>query len=104
MYAVFYSFKVKPKQVINFIKGWQGLTDLIYQYEGSLGSRLHKKGRLEYIAYAQWPSKNKFESFGENLPEKANEYRDLMRVSCEEIEVISKAEVVKDLLADKLYD
>jgi hypothetical protein len=25
-------------------------------------------------------------------------------VSCEEIEVISKAEVVKDLLADKLYD
>ena len=48
--------------------------------------------------------KNKFESSGENLPEKANEYRDLMRVSCEEIEVISKAEVVKDLLADKLYD
>jgi hypothetical protein len=25
-------------------------------------------------------------------------------VFCEEIEVISKAEVVKDLLADKLYD
>ncbi len=104
MYAVFYLFKVKPKQVKNFIKGRQGLTDLIYQYEGSLGSRLHKKGPFEYMPYAQWPSKNKFESSGENLPEKANEYRDLMRVSCEEIEVISKAEVVKDLLADKLYD
>ena len=104
MYAVFYSFKVKPKQVKNFIKGWQGLTGLIYKYEGSLGSRLHKKGPFEYMAYAQWPSKNKFESSGENLPEKANEYRDLVRVSCEEIEVISKAEGVKNLLADKLYD
>ena len=104
MYVVLYSFKVKPKQVENFIEGWQGLTNLIYQFEGSLGSRLHKKETLEYIAYAQWPNKNKFESSGGNLPEKANEFRDLMRSSCSKIEVISKVEVVKDLLADKLYD
>ncbi len=104
MYVVLYSFKVKPKQVEKFIQGWKGLTDLIYQYEGSLGSRLHKKEPLEYMAYAQWPSKNKFESSGGNLPEKASEYRDLMRLSCSKIEIISKVEVVEDLLADKLYD
>lgn len=104
MYVVLYSFMVKPQQEENFLKGWKGLTALIYQYEGSLGSRLHKKKTLEYLAYAQWPSKNKFESSGGNLPEKADEYRNLMRSSCSKIEVISKAEVVKDLLTDKLYD
>ena len=104
MYVVLYSFKVKPKQEKEFIEGWESLTNLIYQYEGSLGSRLHKKEALEYIAYAQWPSKNKFENSGGNLPEKANEFRDLMRSSCNKIEIISKVDVVKDLLADTLYD
>ena len=104
MYVVLYSFDVKPEQIENFIAGWKGFTELIYQYEGSLGSRLHKKEPLVYMAYAQWPSKEKFESSGGNLPEKANGFRDLMRSSCSKIEIISKAEVVQDLLADKLYD
>ena len=104
MYVVLYIFNVKPQQEENFIKGWKGLTALIYHFEGSLGSRLHKNENLEYMAYAQWPSKNKFESSGANLPEKADEYRDLMRSSCSKIEVIRKAEVVEDLLVDKLYD
>ena len=104
MYIVLYSFKVKTNQEDNFIRGWKGLTNLIYKFEGSLGSRLHKKEPLEYMAYAQWPSKNKFERSGGNLPEKANEYRDLMRSSCSKIEIISKAEVIEDLLTDTLYD
>ena len=98
MYVVLYSFKVKPKQVDAFIEGWKGLTNLIYQYEGSLGSRLHKKEPLEYIAYAQWPSKDIFENSGGSLPKEANSFRDLMRASCEAIEVIDKLEVVEDLL------
>ncbi|WP_298532379.1 antibiotic biosynthesis monooxygenase [uncultured Algibacter sp.] len=104
MYVVLYSFELKPNQEENFINGWKGLTALIYKHEGSLGSRLHKKKPLEFMAYAQWPSKDKFENSGDNLPEKANEYRDLMRSSCNKIEVVSKSEVVEDLLADKLYD
>ena len=104
MYVVLYAFELKRGQEDNFIKGWKGLTSLIYQHEGSLGSRLHRKEPFEYIAYAQWPSKYTFENSGGNLPEKANEYRDLMRSSCNKIEVISKAEVVEDLLANNLYD
>lgn len=104
MYVVLYSFKLNPNQEENFINGWKGLTALIYQYEGSLGSRLHKKEPLEYMAYAQWPSKDKFENSGGNLPEKANEYRDLMRSSCSKIEIINKAKVIEDLLANTLYD
>lgn len=98
MYVVLYSFKVKPKQVDAFIEGWNGLTNLIYQYEGSLGSRLHKKDRLNFIAYAQWPSKDKFENSGGNLPEEADDFRDLMRASCDTIEVLHELEVVEDLL------
>lgn len=104
MYIILYSFKVKPNQEENFIEGWTGLTNLIYKYEGSLGSRLHKKAPLEYIAYAQWPNKIKFESAGDHLPIEADTYRNLMRTSCSSIDTIDKFEVVKDLLAENTYD
>ncbi|MBC3758451.1 antibiotic biosynthesis monooxygenase [Hyunsoonleella sp. SJ7] len=104
MYIVLYSFKVKPGQEHVFIEGWKGLTQLIYQYEGSLGSRLHKKADEEYVAYAQWPSKEKFESSGSNLPEEANRFRSLMKTSCEAIKIADKFEVIEDLLSTKPYD
>ena len=53
MYVVMYSFQIKPHQEQNFIESWKGLTALIYKYEGSLGSRLHKQKPQNYIAYAQ---------------------------------------------------
>lgn len=101
MYVVLYAFIVKPNQEENFIKSWKGLTSLIYKYEGSLGSRLHKKDTLNYIAYAQWPDKFTFEEAGKNLPEEANHFRDLMRSSCEKVEVLEKLEIVEDLLKEK---
>lgn len=98
LYVVLYVFKVKPNQDKVFIESWKGLTRLIHKYEGSLGSRLHKEKAQNYIAYAQWPSKTKFESSGKNLPKEANSFRDLMRESCEEIEILHKLEMVEDLL------
>ncbi|MCT4630164.1 antibiotic biosynthesis monooxygenase [Winogradskyella sp.] len=98
MYIVLYTFNVKPNREKDFLKGWKGLTELIQKHEGSLGSRLHIKKPLNYIAYAQWPSKTHFNASGNNLPNEANTYRDLMRSSCENIKVLEKLEVVKDLL------
>lgn len=98
MYTVLYSFEVKPNHFDDFVKGWKGLTELIYKYEGSLGSRLHKSDERNYIAYAQWPSKSIFENAGKKLPKEANYYRDLMRSSCKNVEVLNKLEVVEDLL------
>ncbi|TXG37115.1 antibiotic biosynthesis monooxygenase family protein [Seonamhaeicola maritimus] len=103
MYVVMYSFKVKPKQELAFLDSWRALTKLIYEYEGSLGSRLHKKNALHYIAYAQWPNKTVFEAAGDKLPKEANIYQDLMRISCEEIEVLEKFEVIEDLIKQKPY-
>lgn len=98
MYVVMYAFKVKPNQEDKFIEAWQGLTSLIYKHEGSLGSRLHKKDTLQYIAYAQWPNQSTFDNAGRNLPKEANHYRDEMKAACENFEVLEKLEVVEDLL------
>ena len=101
MYVVMYAFKVKPNQEEKFIEAWQGLTSLIYKHEGSLGSRLHKKDDLNYIAYAQWPDQSAFDNAGGNLPEEANHYRDTMKSACVKFEVLEKLEVIKDLLKEQ---
>jgi heme-degrading monooxygenase HmoA len=98
MFSVIYSFQVKPGCEQDFIDSWAELTELIYQYEGSLGSRLHKKGDLHYIAYAQWPDKETWQKAGGKLPQSSISVRDEMKNSCEEIETLREWEVVKDIL------
>lgn len=100
MFTVIYSFKVKINQEEKFIQGWKGLTKLIYEFEGSLGSRLHKVGELDYIAYAQWPLKETWKNAGSNLPESAAFFRSEMKNACEKIETLHEMEVVSDLLKD----
>ena len=50
MIAVIIKFKVKPNQEKVFVDNWKKLTQFIYNYKNSLGSRLHKVGDLYYIA------------------------------------------------------
>ena len=102
MFVVIYSFKIKKGRDQDFISSWQGLTKLIYKHEGSLGSRLHKKSELEYIAYAQWPDKNTWKNSGDSLPKEADQFRQLMRASCESIDTLYELDSVKDLLKDKV--
>ena len=103
MFTVIYSFKVKPNLEEKFILSWEGLTKLIYEFEGSLGSRLHKVGELDYIAYAQWPSKETWKNAGSNLPESAGFFRSEMKNSCEKIETSHEMEVVSDLLKTAVF-
>ena len=98
MFTVIYSFKIKPGLVKNFIKAWRNLTNLIFEYEGSLGSRLHKQDDLNYIAYAQWPNKKTWINSGKKLPELSEDFSKMMKESCEKIETLYKLEVVEDLL------
>lgn len=102
MFTVIYSFKIKINKEVTFEKAWGELTTLIYEYEGSLGSRLHKKSDKHYIAYAQWPDKETWENSGGNLPKESLAVRERMKNSCEEIEVLYKLEVVEDLLKTKI--
>ena len=98
MFSVIYSFQIKEGQSEVFERAWAGMTELIKQYEGGLGSRLHKKGDLDYIAYAQWPDKETWQNAGGNMPETSQELRAAMRASCEKIETLFELDVVNDLL------
>ena len=103
MFSVIYTFRVKEGRDKDFIVGWRGLTKLIYEYEGSLGSRLHKKSEGEYVAYAQWPSKEVWKNAGGKLPEIAAESRDLMKYSCEDIQTAYELDVIEDLVKPDVF-
>ncbi len=100
MFSVIYKFEIKPGRKESFEKSWKDLTLLIYDYAGSLGSRLHKKDECNYIAYAQWPNKETWENSSNKLPEKSNEISKLMKESCISIETLYELELTKDLLEE----
>jgi quinol monooxygenase YgiN len=103
-YTIIYSFKVNDGKENEFIDCWTELTKLIYKYEGSYGSKLHKINENLFIGYAQWPDKKTFEQSGDNLPATANDYRQKMRECCSEIKPEFKLEsIVIDLLKDEQH-
>ena len=99
MFTVIYSFHVKTGQQQTFEKAWAELTALIYENEGSLGSRLHRKDDNQYIAYAQWPNRERWQNSGARLPKESEVIRSAMRGSCEKIETLFELDVVNDLLS-----
>ena len=101
MFAVIYRFEVKENKKNEFIFAWEELTKLIYEYEGSLGSRLHKINDNCFIAYAQWPNKETWGNSGNKLPDHADEVRAKMREACLEIETLYELECINDLLKSK---
>ena len=98
MFTVIYKFKLKENKIQQFEENWSELTKLIYKHQGSLGSRLHKSDRCNYIAYAQWPDKETWESEWNNMPEHSKEISRKMKEACEERETLFELEVVEDLL------
>ena len=98
MFAVIYRFNVHPGKEVEFEDAWEHLTKLILEYEGSLGSRLHRNENGEYIAYAQWPDRETWLNAGSNLPAAAEGYRKNMRESCQSIETLHELDPINDLL------
>lgn len=98
MFAVIYAFTVKPGCQPVFEEAWTELTGLIRDYEGGLGSRLHRKTDEIYIAYAQWPDRATWDNSGDKLPDSAQPIRKRLRESCEKIETLHELDWVKDLL------
>ncbi|NQV52449.1 MAG: antibiotic biosynthesis monooxygenase [Flavobacteriales bacterium] len=105
MFVAIYQFTAKEGQVEVFIEAWEQLTELIYQYEGSLGSHLHRSTEdpLHFIAYAQWPDQQTWETSGGNMPETANKWREQMRNACVEIKTLHAIESVKNLTRDQRF-
>ena len=104
MFCVIYSFDVHEGQDEKFIQAWAGLTKLIYQYEGSLGSRLHQESEHRYLAYAQWPNRKRWEDSGDQMPEEADQFRKDMKDSCSKIETLHTMELSEDLLQSTIWE
>ncbi len=100
MFAVIYRFRVTKGKEDDFLSSWKELTGMLIQYEGGLGSRLHKtKEPGEYIAYARWPDRSMWAQQPKlNLPPEAETARNVMRNACVEISTLFELEIVEDLL------
>jgi hypothetical protein len=102
-FTVVYSFKIIAGKENDFINAWGALTNLIYEFAGSYGSRLHKVDKDFFIAYAQWPDKATWDLSGDKLPEIANEIRKQMRQYCLEMKTEYEMTVVADFLRDEQH-
>lgn len=97
MFIAIYEFVVKEGQDTTFIKNWEIVTEAIFKFRGSLGSRLHKEAVGKYVAYAQWPDEETFEK-DIPLPVEALNARELMKDSCISTKLAHRLIVVSDLL------
>ncbi len=103
-FSIIYSFKIFEGKEEEFIRCWIELTQLIYEFEGSYGSKLHKVDAHLFIAYAQWPDRETFEQSGARMPEIAQKYRKEMRECCEEIKSeFELNSIVVDLIEEKQH-
>lgn len=98
MFVVIYSFKVKRGKKTEFLEVWKAMTLAIRKNCKGLGSRLHRKSDLEYIAYAQWPDQYTFEKA--QLPKEFDKLKNKFKEVTSSTEVLYKLEVVDDLLTE----
>ena len=104
MFVAIYHFNVQSDQEKYFVEAWEGLTKLIYEFEGSLGSLLNKNKDGTYIAYAQWPDKSTWENAGSRLPKQSTFFRKQMQNACTSIETLFELEEELDLLQHTVFN
>jgi len=103
MYCIIYRFKVHESKNEQFIKSWSEVTSAFLNSCGSLGSRLHASGDREYIAYAQWPSRESFEAAELPISIKEGAFAE-MRTCCEFSEALYKMTPVADFIQSIEFD
>lgn len=83
MFVVVYRWKLKEGAEDRFRQGWRAATEAISQKYGSLGSRLHKAEDGTWVAYAQWPDKERWEAMRDGPPADVSGFA-LMRESIDD--------------------
>lgn len=97
MFAVIYNFRVREGQEQQFQESWSKRTEEIKQAYGGLGSRLHQASDGRWIAYAQWPSREAWETAGKRTGE-TTQAQLALRAACESVETLFELDVRNDLL------
>lgn len=95
MFVAVYLFNAKPGLEKEFEQAWSERTIEIQKTMGSLGSRLHKSDDGTYVGYAQWSSRQVWESLNDtkDTPAKLK-----MRETCQDVKTILRLDVIDDLL------
>lgn len=97
MFVAIYRWNVPGEQEAAFRAAWAAMTELICQQCGSLGSRLHRADDGTLVAYAQWPSREAWETLTATGPV-ADALREIMRASAERLHPDVLLEVLDDRL------
>lgn len=101
MYIVMFEFVVKEGYEAQFLKAWPIVTQGIYLFKGSLGSRLHKNINGEFIAYAQWPDEKTWQASTDiEMSKDYEKYRESMTdaLNLESTKILYQMEVAVDYL------
>ena len=102
MFCVIYTFTVKPGCAEPFRHHWSAVTQWYYCHAGSLGSRLHRASTGEYIAYAQWQTREQWEQQRQRSDAELQAHRQAMRDACEQIAVLYELEMTDDYLRQEV--
>lgn len=104
LFTLLYSFNIHHGKDAAFIQAWSDMTQLLYQYQGSHGSRLYRSDETTFIGIAQWPDRETFSKPSDNLPEEAIAIRQTMRECCVEIKTLYELpELVVDMWQEELF-
>ena len=95
-FAVLYRWKVRPEAAAEFVAAWREAT-VAFRTIGALGSRLHRGDDGDFYAYAEWPSRETWESAKTRSPV-GSETAAVMRDATLEFEA-RPLEIEADLLA-----
>jgi quinol monooxygenase YgiN len=68
MFVVIYRWKIKAGMDEAFRAAWRKATRAIVLRYGALGSRLHQAEDGDWLAYAQWPNRARWEAMRDGTP------------------------------------
>ena len=97
VFAVIYRWTLKPGTEDRFRDAWRTMTEAILARSGTSGSRLHRTDNGEVVAYAVWPSRERWEAAGK-LPPASAEALTTMRDCIETSHGATPLTLLDDLL------
>ena len=103
MFAVLYRWKLKPGTESTFREAWRAVTETIKAERGGFGSRLHRTAEGELVAYAVWPSRERWEVAG-TLPSTNEGAAARMKACIEQSMPSTPLDVIDDLIHDPRLD
>jgi heme-degrading monooxygenase HmoA len=80
MFVVLYRWRIKSGHEDEFRDAWRRATNKITERYGALGSRLHRVDDGSWLAYAQWPDRERWQLMRSSAPVAPEEFTTMQRL------------------------